>query len=48
VRTRTCTAALGGLTEAVERGYGAEDASGSALRLCEKQAGGRVRLGKKP
>ena len=46
VPTPTCAAALGGLTEAVERGYGAEDASGSVLRLREQQAGVRVRLKK--
>jgi len=44
VPTPTCAAALGGLTEAVDRGYGAEDASGSVLRLREEQAGVRVRL----
>lgn len=48
VPTPTCTAALGGLTDAVERGYGAEDAAGSVLRLREEQAGVRVRLDKKP
>ena len=46
VPTPTCAAALGGLAEAVERGYGGEDASGSVLRLREEQAGVRVRLGK--
>lgn len=46
VATPTCAAALGGLTEAVERGYGGEDASGSVLRLREEQAGVRVRRGK--
>lgn len=46
VPTPTCAAALGGLTEAVERGYGGEDASGSVLRLREEQAGVRVRRGK--
>jgi 3-hydroxyisobutyrate dehydrogenase-like beta-hydroxyacid dehydrogenase len=44
VPTPTCAAALGGLAEAVGRGYGAEDASGSVLRLREEQAGVRVRL----
>ncbi len=44
VPTPTCSAALGGLAAAVERGYGAEDASGSVLRLREEQAGVRVRL----
>jgi 4-hydroxybutyrate dehydrogenase/sulfolactaldehyde 3-reductase len=44
VPTPICAAALGGLAEAIERGYGGEDASGSVLRLREEQAGVRVRL----
>jgi 4-hydroxybutyrate dehydrogenase / sulfolactaldehyde 3-reductase len=44
--TPTAAAALEGLSAAVERGYGREDASGSVLRLREEQAGVRVRLKK--
>jgi 3-hydroxyisobutyrate dehydrogenase-like beta-hydroxyacid dehydrogenase len=47
VLTPTCSAALGGLADALERGYGAEDASGSVLRLREAQAGVRVRLARR-